>query len=67
MEFFEVEGTSLLHWRMTVAAQNEGEAIDGVRECIARCIDPGTSPVSITGLDHRVARCELAEPEELLH
>jgi hypothetical protein len=64
MEFFEIEGATLLHWKMTVAAHDEGEAVDGIRKRIADCVDPGTSPVAFTGLEHRVIRCCPAEHGE---
>jgi hypothetical protein len=66
MEFYEIEGTSLLSWRMTVSAVNEGEALDGVREEIAALVTSQASPVSFGSLAHRVIRCEPAgEPSPL--
>jgi hypothetical protein len=60
MEFFEIEGATLLHWKITVAAQDEGEAVDGVREKIAACIDTETTPVAVSSMEHRVFRCSPA-------
>jgi hypothetical protein len=57
MQFYEIEGTTLLSWRMTVSAVNEGEALDGVRERIAALVTGQASPVSFGAMGHRVIRC----------
>lgn len=57
MEFYEIEGTTLLSWKMTVSAVSEGEALDGVREQIAALVTSQASPVSFGSLAHRVIRC----------
>ena len=59
MEFYEIEGTTLLSWRMTVSAVNRGEALDGVRERIAALVTGQASPVSFGAMGHRVVRCKL--------
>ena len=68
MEFYEIEGTTLLSWRMTVSAVNESEALAGVREEIAALVTSQASPVSFGALGHvpagedslPFARCNLA-------
>ena len=64
LEFFEIEGTTLLHWRMTVAARDEGEAVDGVRERVASCLDTETSPIAVSKLENRIVSCKPADLAE---
>jgi hypothetical protein len=64
MEFFEVEGTALFHWKMTVAAADEDEAARAVGKRVAACVGAPGCEVTLGGLEHRVVRCQQCELEE---
>ena len=64
MEFFEVEGMTVLHWRRRAAARSEDEAVEGVRERIAACLGNAASPVTFTSVEHRMVQCEPSDPGE---
>jgi hypothetical protein len=67
MKLFEIEGRSLLSWKMTVPARSEREALEQFARRISECVDPGAGPTVILGLDHRLLRCDLFEAGELFH
>ena len=64
MGSYEVEGTTLFHWKVTVAAQDEHAAVNGAPYRVASCVSNGPSRVTFGGLEHRVVRCEATDPEE---
>ena len=64
MEFFEVEGTALFHWKMTVAAGSEEEAARAVGKRVAACVGNPGCEVTLGGLEHRVVRCRQSQLEE---
>jgi hypothetical protein len=58
---FEIEGTTLLSWTLRVEARSESEALEEAQRA-ASWIDLPSSPVTVSGAQHRIALCRVADP-----